>query len=46
VITLPTVKSHTSNIYGKLGVNDRKKAVVKAVELGLLPEDRTVSLPR
>ncbi|MFC1878422.1 LuxR C-terminal-related transcriptional regulator [Chloroflexota bacterium] len=36
-ISLPTVKSHTSNIYGKLGVRRRKQAVVKARALGLMP---------
>jgi LuxR family maltose regulon positive regulatory protein len=36
VITLNTVKKHTSNIYGKLGVSSRTQAVVRAQELGLL----------
>jgi LuxR family maltose regulon positive regulatory protein len=35
-ITLNTVKKHTSNIYGKLGVRSRTQAVVRAQELGLL----------
>ena len=36
-ISLPTVKSHTRNIYGKLGVHSRKEAVARARTLGILP---------
>ena len=36
VVTLNTVKKHTSNIYGKLGVRSRTQAIVRARELGLL----------
>lgn len=36
-ISLPTVKSHTRNIYGKLGVHNRKEAVVRARALSILP---------
>jgi LuxR family maltose regulon positive regulatory protein len=32
-----TVKRHTANIYGKLGVSKRWDAVVKAEALGVLP---------
>jgi LuxR family transcriptional regulator, maltose regulon positive regulatory protein len=35
-ISLPTVKSHTRNIYGKLGVRSRQEAVPRARALGLL----------
>ena len=34
--SLPTVKWHTGNLYGKLGVNSRTQAVAKARELSLL----------
>lgn len=36
-ISLPTVKSHTRNIYGKLGVHKRREAVAQARKLGILP---------
>ena len=36
-ISLPTVKSHTRNIYGKLGVHSREQAVVQGRALGILP---------
>ena len=35
-ISLPTVKSHVSNIYGKLGASRRTEALEKARGLGLL----------
>lgn len=36
VISLPTVKRHISNIYGKLATGSRTQAVARAKELGLL----------
>jgi LuxR family maltose regulon positive regulatory protein len=37
VVSLNTVRTHTKSIYGKLGVNSRRAAVRRGVELGLLP---------
>ena len=36
VVTLNTIKKHTSNIYGKLGVGSRTQAIARARELNLL----------
>jgi len=36
-ISLPTVKSHTRNIYGKLDVHSREQAVIQARAIGILP---------
>jgi LuxR family maltose regulon positive regulatory protein len=35
-VSLPTVRTHTSNVYAKLGVTNRRAAVSRATELGLL----------
>lgn len=35
-VALSSVKSHIQHLYGKLGVNGKRQAVVRAVELGLL----------
>jgi ATP/maltotriose-dependent transcriptional regulator MalT len=35
-VTAATVKTHLSNIYGKLGVANRREALARALALGLL----------
>jgi DNA-binding NarL/FixJ family response regulator len=36
-VSVGTIKSHTSNIYRKLGARNRAEAIARAHELGLLP---------
>ena len=40
VVSLNTVRTHTKNIYSKLGVNNRRAAVRRAAELDLLSRAR------
>ncbi len=40
VVSLNTVRTHTKNIYAKLGVNNRRAAVRAAQELDLVPRAR------
>ena len=35
-VSINTVKTHLKNIYGKLGVSNRRQATAKAKELGLV----------
>ncbi len=39
-VSLATVRTHTRNVYSKLGVNSRRAAVRRAAELGLLSRSR------
>ena len=40
VVSLSTVRTHTQNIYAKLGVNNRRAAVRRAEELNLFSRTR------
>ena len=39
-MSLNTVRTHTKNIYAKLGVNNRRAAVRRAEDLDLMSEGR------
>ena len=41
VVSLHTVRTHSKNIYAKLGVNNRRAAVRRGEELGLMPSRRS-----
>jgi LuxR family maltose regulon positive regulatory protein len=41
VVSLNTMRTHTKNIYTKLGVTSRRAAVRRAAELDLLPRNRS-----
>ena len=43
MVSLNTMRTHTKNIYAKLGVNSRRAAIRRAEELGLLSRSRTLS---
>ena len=45
-VSLNTVRTHTKNIYAKLGVNKRRAAVRRATELGLMSPTRDGRSPR
>ena len=40
LVSLSSVKAHVGRVIEKLGVSDRTQAAVRAVELGLLPEQK------
>jgi len=45
VVSLNTIRTHTKNIYAKLGVHDRRAAVRRAADLDLLSRTRRGTTP-
>jgi len=45
IVALNTVRTHTKSIYAKLGVNNRRAAVRRAEELGLLSRTHNIRPP-
>ena len=41
IVSLNTMRTHTKNIYAKLAVTNRRAAVRRAAELGLLSRTRS-----
>ena len=41
MVSLNTMRTHTKNIYAKLGVTNRRAAVRRGAELSLLPRTRS-----
>jgi len=42
-VSVNTLRTHTKHIFGKLGVNTRRAAVSRAVDMGLLPSSGGVA---
>ena len=43
LVSLNTLRTHTKNIYAKLGVNNRREAIRRAAELGLCSRNRAAA---
>jgi LuxR family maltose regulon positive regulatory protein len=42
-VSVNTLRTHTKHIFGKLGVNTRRAAVTRAIDLELLPSSGAVA---